>query len=174
MSNVSSMKPQKIAKKTGTVSAFTVSWGEGKKMVMEAQIPYGAYISTVRKAKNYTDLNALIGPEGFTMKSVKSLIAYLDLSSEKFASLIGVSSRTLSRWDDNSTIGVMASKTLLEVDRLSKKGIDIFGSAELFKGWLQQSNSALGDVAPIDTLTEPYGIELVEDALESMEYGSIL
>jgi hypothetical protein len=56
VSNVINMKAaQKTSKKTGTVSAFTVSWGEGKKMVMEAQIPYGAYISTVRKAKNYTD-----------------------------------------------------------------------------------------------------------------------
>ena len=108
VSNVLVMKAQKIVKKTGTVSAFTVSWGEGRKMVMEAQIPYGAYISTVRKAKNYTDLNQLIGTEGFTLKSVKPLVAYLDLSTEKFASLIGVSSRTLSRWDDDSTIGVMA------------------------------------------------------------------
>lgn len=168
------MKAQKIAKKTGTISAFTVSWGEGRKMVMEAQVPYGAYIFPVRKAKNYSDLNQLIGTEGFTMKSVKPLVAYLDLSSEKFALLIGVSSRTLSRWNDDSTIGVMASKTLLEVDRLAKKGIDTFGNAELFKAWMQQFNTALGDIAPIEMLTEPYGIELVEDALESMEYGSIM
>lgn len=165
---------RKKARKSGTVSVFTVNLGEGRKMAVEAKIPYGAFITTVRKAKNYSDLNEMIGTEGLTMRTVKPLVTYLDLSSDKFASLIGVSSRTLSRWDNDSAIGVMASKTLLEVDRLSKKGIDTFGSAELFKGWLLQSNTALGDVTPIEMLTEPYGVELVEDALEAMEYGNIM
>ena len=101
-------------------------------------------------------------------------MTYLDLPQEKFASLIGVSARTISRWDDDSMIGVLPSKMLLEVDRLSKKGIDTFGDADLFKGWLQQPNIALGDVAPIDILSEPYGVELVEDALEAMEHGNIM
>ncbi len=164
----------KRAKRVATTSTFVVNLGDGKKLAVDAQIPYGAFISEVRKAKNYSDLNVLIGDEGFKMKSVKPLVTYLDLSNDKFASLIGVSSRTLSRWDNDSLIGVMASKTLLEVDRLSKKGIDIFGSANLFKGWLQKPNLALGDVAPIDILTEPYGVELVEDALEAMEFGNIM
>jgi putative toxin-antitoxin system antitoxin component (TIGR02293 family) len=160
--------------KPETASVFTVDLGEGKKMVMEPEIPYGTFITNVRSAKNYRDLNELIGKGGLTMKSVKPLVAYLDLPNEKVASLLGVSSRTLSRWGNDSVIGVMASKTLLEVDKLSKKGIVIFGSAELFKTWLQQSNTALGDMAPIELLTAPYGVELVEDALEAMEYGSIL
>ena len=164
----------KKPKNEGTSSIFTVDLGEGKKMVMEARVPYGAFIATVRRAKNYTDLNELIGTEGFTLKSVKPLVSFLDLSSEKFASLIGVSPRTLSRWDDDSVIGVMASKTLLEVDRLSKKGIDIFGTPELFRSWLQQPNTALGDVPPINIINRPYGVELVEDALEAMEYGNIM
>jgi putative toxin-antitoxin system antitoxin component (TIGR02293 family) len=165
---------KKHTSKPETASIFTVDLGEGKKMVMEPEIPYGAFIKDVRSVKNYRDLNELIGKDGFSLKSVKPLVAYLDLPNEKVASLLGVSSRTLSRWGNDSVIGVMASKSLLEVDRLSKKGIDIFGSAELFKAWLQQSNTALGDVAPIELLTAPYGVELVEDALEAMEYGSIL
>lgn len=165
---------RKNAGKLGTVSVFTVNFGEGRKMAVEANIPYGAFITSVRNAKNYRDLNAMIGTEGLTMKSVKPLVTFLDLSADKFAALIGVSSRTLSRWNDDSAIGVMASKTLLEVDRLSKKGIDVFGSAELFKSWLLQSNMAMGDVTPTEMLAEPYGVELIEDALEAMEYGNIL
>lgn len=165
---------RKNAGKLGTVSVFTVNFGEGRKMAVEANIPYGAFITSVRNAKNYRDLNEMIGTEGLTMKSVKPLVTFLDLSADKFSALIGVSSRTLSRWNDDSAIGVMASKTLLEVDRLSKKGIDVFGSAELFKGWLLQSNMAMGDVTPIGMLTEPYGVELIEDALGAMEYGNIL
>ena len=167
---------QKAAKpkRAATSSTFVVNMGAGKKVAVVARIPYGAFIAEVRKAKNFTDLNELIGDEGFRMKSVKPLVTYLDLPQEKFASLIGVSARTISRWDDDSMIGVLPSKMLLEVDRLSKKGIDTFGDADLFKGWLQQPNIALGDVAPIDILSEPYGVELVEDALEAMEHGNIM
>lgn len=143
-------------------------------MVMEASVPYGTFIATGRKAKDYNDLNQLIGSDGLTMGAVRPLMNYLGLSTDRAAALMGVSSRTIARWDDASTIGVLASKTLLELDRLTKKGIDVFGNAELFKSWLQQSNVALGDVAPIQLLTEPYGLELIEDALEALEYGSVM
>ena len=171
MSNVLNMK---TSKKTSTSSIFTVDLGEGNKMAMEPEIPYGTFIKEAQKVKNYQDLNHIIGKNGFSMKSVKPLVAYLDLPTEKVATPMGVSSRTLSRWDNDSLIGAMASRTLLEIDRLSKKGLAIFGSSDLFKLWLRQSNTALGDVAPIELLTEPYGVELVEDALEAMEFGSIL
>jgi putative toxin-antitoxin system antitoxin component (TIGR02293 family) len=174
MTNGINMKTTSKPKRAATTSTFVVNLGEGKTLAMETRVPYGAFISEVRKAKNYTELNELIGKEGFSMKSVKPLITYLDLPQDKFASLIGVSSRTISRWDNDSMIGVLASKTLLELDRLSKKGIDTFGDAELFKGWLKQPNVALGDVAPIDMLVEPYGVELVEDALAALEYGNIM
>lgn len=165
---------RKKAGKPKKPSVFTVDFGEGRKMAMEARIPYGSFIITAQKAKHYRDLNELIGGEGLTMRAVKRLTEYLDLPNDKLAALIGVSSRTLSRWTDDSPIGVMASKAFLEIDRVLKKGIDIFGSPELFRGWLQQSNVALGNVAPLEMLTEPYGIELVEDALEAMEYGNVM
>jgi len=164
---------QRNRKSTGG-SVFIVDMGEGKKMVMEASVPYGTFIATGRKAKDYNDLNQLIGSDGLTMGAVRPLMNYLGLSTDRAAALMGVSSRTIARWDDASTIGVLASKTLLELDRLTKKGIDVFGNAELFKSWLQQSNVALGDVAPIQLLTEPYGLELIEDALEALEYGSVM
>lgn len=50
--------------------------------------------------------------------------------------------------------------------------IEVFGSENAFKAWLQQPNIALGDDKPIDLLSTPYGAELVEDALEAMEYGN--
>lgn len=163
-----------VMKKSKQYQAFTVDMGEGNKIVMEPEIPYGTFIKDVQPVKNYRDLNTVIGKEGFHLKSVKPLVAFLDLPNDKVAALLGVSSRTLSRWDDDSRIGSMASRTLLEVDRLSKKGISIFGDPGLFKSWLTQSNTAMGDIAPIELLTTPYGVELVEDALEAMEFGSIL
>ncbi len=161
-------------KKEKPYSRFTVDFGAGQKMVMESEIPYGSFIKDVQYIRNYRDLNDVIGKSGFPMKSVKPLVAFLDLPNDKVAILLGVSARTLSRWDDDSRIGPIASRTLLEIDRISKKGISIFGNAALFKAWLHQSNTALGDIAPIELLTTPYGIELVENAMEAMEYGSIL
>lgn len=162
------------SKKNKQPTVFTIVANEGTKMVMEAKLPYGAFIKSVRNARNYTDLNTEIGTEGLRMKDIRPLINFLDLPGEKFATLLGVSSRTLSRWNENSPVGVLASKTLLEIDRLTQKGISVFGSPELFKHWLNEPNTSLGDVAPADLLSDPYAVELIDDALGAMEYGNLM
>ncbi len=165
---------KKSKKQASDGAKFIVTMSGGEKIAMEPTVAYGSFITEVRNATSYLDLSKLIGASGLTMKSVKPLLEYLDLSQEKIADLIGVSSRTLSRWKNDSTIGILPSKALLEIDRISRKGIETFGDADLFKAWLYQSNIALGDVTPIDMLAKPYGIELVEGALEALDHGNIL
>lgn len=152
----------------------TVNLEGGEAHVMEPEAPYGAFITSAKNARNFRDLNKMIGFEGLKLRSVRSLVEYLELQKDKFAALMGVSTRTLARWDSDTPIGPMASKKLLEIDKLTKKGVAVFGNTELFKSWLQQPNIALGGSSPIDLLTEPYGLELVEDAIEAMDYGNVM
>jgi putative toxin-antitoxin system antitoxin component (TIGR02293 family) len=163
-----------LEKKTPAKAIFTITLGEGKSKVMEVMPSYGFQIKETRKAKNLNDLNKIIGENGFTLKEVRPLVNYLELTNEKFAELTGVSSRTISRWEDETTIGVMASKTLVEMDKLTQKGVRIFGDDESFIEWLNQSNTALGNSSPLQMLSKPYGMEMVEDALEALEYGNVM
>jgi putative toxin-antitoxin system antitoxin component (TIGR02293 family) len=134
---------------------------------------FGFFIKEASRAKSFYDLNTIIG-KGLPYRSVQPLMTFLDLTTQEIADLTGVSQRTLSRWDDDSIIGVLPSKNLVKVDALVHKGIEVFGSEDSFKSWLQQPNTALGDVKPIDLLPTPYGTELVDDAMEAMEYGNVM
>jgi len=136
--------------------------------------PFGFFIREAASAASYTDLNRIIGLNGLRYKSVRALMAFLELTTKGIALLTGVSARTVSRWNDESKIGVLPSKNLVKVDTVVQKGIEVFGSKELFKAWLQQTNTALGDETPLILLTTPYGVELVEDAIEAMAQGSVL
>ncbi len=134
---------------------------------------FGFFIKEAGKARNFHDLNTIIG-KGLPYRSVQPLMTFLDLNTQEIANLTGVSQRTISRWADDSIIGVLPSKNLVKVDELVHKGIEVFGSEDSFKSWLQQPNTALGDEKPIDLLPTPYGTELVEDAIEAMEYGNVM
>ena len=136
--------------------------------------PFGFFIKEASKASSYADLNRIIGLEGLRYSSVRALMSFLELTTKGIALLTGVSARTVSRWSDDSTIGVLPSKNLVKVDAVVQKGIEVFGSKDLFKAWLRQPNTALGDDTPLALLGTPYGVEMVEDAIEAMAQGSVL
>lgn len=171
---MSAMKALSKTPKKPRESAYAVKFQSGLVMEASASLPYGRLIPAVRSARNYTDLQALIGPDGFTYAMVQPLLTFLDLPAEKLALLLGVSARTLSRWSDDSHIGILASKSLLELDKCISQGINVFGKPELLQQWLSQPNAALGDITPADAITSPFGIEMVSDALEAMAYGNVL
>ncbi|HEV8507812.1 MAG TPA: antitoxin Xre/MbcA/ParS toxin-binding domain-containing protein [Chitinophagaceae bacterium] len=134
---------------------------------------FGFFIHSVRQARNYNDLNKIIA-KGLEYKAVRPLLNFLALTSNDIAGLTGVSQRTISRWDDKTILGSLPSKNLVELDTLIQKGINVFGGENEFKHWLNQSNIALGDQKPIDLLSTPYGVVLVEDAVEALEFGNVM
>lgn len=106
---------------------------------------------------------------------IKPIMEYLGYSIQEMADILEVNSSTISRWKkDDKPIGKMRSKTIYDMDRILSKGIGIFGSEPAFKKWLSTSNYALGDKKPLELLKDPYGIELVENAIEAMSWGNIV
>jgi putative toxin-antitoxin system antitoxin component (TIGR02293 family) len=132
------------------------------------------FITEVKKAGNYQDLNTIIGDEGLKAKSIEPLIEWLELSDTDLAGVIDVSPRTISRWRPSTRIGVHPSKALVRIDEVLSRGREIFGDDESFKLWLDQPNTALNDQKPIELLRKPFGVEMIEDALEALQYGNLL
>jgi len=67
----------------------------------------------------------------------------------------------------------LASAHFFRIDRVLKKGIEVFGSEDNFKKWLVCQNVALGTV-PRDLLLDPIRIELVDDALDALHFGNVI
>ena len=106
---------------------------------------------------------------------VKPMIQYLGYSQQEIAAILEVDPSTLFRWGkDDKTIGKLRSKTMYDIDKIISKGVTIFGSEAQLKEWLHTVNYALGDKRPIDLLKDPYGIDLVDDAMEAMAWGNVL
>ena len=110
-----------------------------------------------------------------TYFDVLPLLDFLGYNQQDLSIFLDVNPSTISRWKSKNTpLGSLRSKNILEVDQVIAKGVRIFGSQTNFKEWLSAINDALGDVRPIDLIKDPYGVQMVDNALEALSWGSYL
>ncbi len=106
---------------------------------------------------------------------IKPLLDFLGYNQGDSSELLETNASTLSRWKNSDKpvdIGKLRSKIVLDIDEIISKGVRIFGDERLFQDWLNTSNYSLGDVKPVDLLKDVYSIELVEDAIDALSWGS--
>ena len=122
-----------------------------------------------------THIARVFSGEDFTYADVEPMISFFDFNQRESAEFLEVDPATITRWKKNpKNIGRLRSKNLMDIDEIISKGIRIFGNEEALKEWLNTTNYALGDVAPIELLKDPYGVELVDEAIEGLSWGSFV
>jgi putative toxin-antitoxin system antitoxin component (TIGR02293 family) len=108
--------------------------------------------------------NAAVGHllDGMTMLAQKSI-----------ESAIGMSLRTRQRREKNPTELLNEDQTgrTWKFAEILTRAISVFGSRTAAEQWLAQPATGLDQRRPIDLLTTPAGVELVEDFLGRIEYG---
>ncbi len=110
-----------------------------------------------------------------SFQDIEPIIEFFEYKQQDLAQFLDVNPSTVSRWRSNdSDIGSLRSKNIFEVDRIVSKGVRIFGSEKNFKEWLGTVNYALGDVRPVDLLKDPYGVDMVDGALEALSWGNYI
>lgn len=108
-------------------------------------------------------------------KSTQPLFDFLGFSQQDVAEMMEVDPSTLFRWKkEDRKLNKLLTKTILDMDKLIAKGIRIFGSEEHFSEWLHTSNYALGGKKPFDLMKDPYGLELLDEALEAISWGNVM
>lgn len=115
--------------------------------------------------------------EVLSFKEATAMFNFLGYSQKEVAEVLDVDVSTLSRWkkkQKEEQLGKLQSKVVWDIDEVIAKGVKFFGSEEKLKNWLNTPNYALGDVKPVDLLKDPYGIEMVENAIEAMSWGNVL
>lgn len=131
---------------------------------------HNTYFLKLKRSGNSTDIQTEL-----FYGQIKPIMEYLGYSMQEMADILEVNPSTISRWKkDDKSIGKLRSKTIYDIDRILFKGIGILGSEPAFKKWLNTGNYALGDKKPLELLKDPYGIELVENAIEAMSWGNIV
>lgn len=106
-----------------------------------------------------------------THKEVRELREALGLSQEALARLLGVSARTVSRWECGiSELNPLAVKELRRWLRVLERLQEVFKPSALPR-WFNQPNEALGGRTPFEVACVPDGEEELLDLLGRIEWG---
>ncbi len=86
---------------------------------------------------------------------------------------LGMSLRTFQRHKDrpDQVLSQDQSGRTWKFAEILAKATAVFGSQERAEQWLEKPATGLNRRRPIDLLSTPAGVELVEDFLERLEYG---
>lgn len=109
--------------------------------------------------------------KGSPPNQVPALRMALGMSQEALAQTLGVSSRTIARWEEGA-----ATPSPLALTRLRLLGEIREKARKLFKGkeaqaWLRSPNPVLRGRPPLEHLRAPGGLEEVRDLLGRIEWG---
>jgi putative toxin-antitoxin system antitoxin component (TIGR02293 family) len=135
---------------------------------------YDAFVNAMALDSNLLADDAQIF--NYARKGVAASVFYsfaeaIKVSNTALAALLHLSSRTLSNYEQTSkSLDPVQGEHLLKLIALYDKGIELFGSIDEFKYWLNKPfwNA---DEKPADWLITPGGIDLVAKELDQLGYG---
>jgi putative toxin-antitoxin system antitoxin component (TIGR02293 family) len=113
---------------------------------------------------------------GFPSRAILSLYENVGLirQSDSLEKAVGISLRTFQRRKKDATAKKLSqeqSGRAWKFAEILAKATGILGSQEEAEAFLERPALGLNQRRPIDLLSTPAGIELVEDHLERMRYG---
>jgi len=94
-------------------------------------------------------------------------------SDEEWAGFLGISMKSLQRYKNavNFRFRPIHSEKILEIAEVIEKGRSVFDDEARFLMWLRSPVFALGNLSPLDLISDSYGKELVMGELHRIDYG---
>lgn len=98
---------------------------------------------------------------------------YTPFSESDWAKFLDISNKSLQRYRVSSDhhFKPIHSEKIIEMAEVTKVGLDVFGSSEKLKLWLNTPSFALGKMKPIELLKDSYGKEMVISELTRINHG---
>ena len=108
----------------------------------------------------------------FTFNEFKKISDKVDLTQKEWSDILHISERTLQRYaKDNSTFNFGVIDRILLIDKVIKKGIEVFGNAIDFITWLKNDPVSIEGELGLYSLASFDGITKVLNQLGRIEYG---
>jgi len=94
-------------------------------------------------------------------------------SDEEWAGFLSISRKSLQRYRSsvNFRFKPIHSEKILEIAEVVEKGRSVFDDEARFLLWLRSPSFALGNLSPLDLISDSYGKELVIGELHRIDYG---
>ena len=108
----------------------------------------------------------------FTFNEFKKIADKVDLTQKEWSDILHISERTLQRYaKDNSTFNFSVIDRILLIDKVIKKGMELFGGGEDFITWLKDEPTSIEGELGLYSLASFDGISKVLNQLGRIEHG---
>lgn len=108
----------------------------------------------------------------FNFKEFKKIADKVPFTLQEWSQILHISERTLQRYAKaNSTFPFSVVDRILQIDKVIKRGIDVFGSLDKFISWLRSNPYMLEGRLSLQSLRSIEGINLVLTQLGRIEHG---
>lgn len=145
-------------------------------------------VNRVEKERGYKILNKKITYEEFLKNrmlivyAIREGISYdlfhlikemTPFNEEDWASFLGISTKSLQRnkVKEDFIFKPLQSEKILELAEVTSLGNTVFDTEAQFYLWLKTPSFALGNLQPIELLTDSYGKEMVVNELNKIDQG---
>lgn len=108
----------------------------------------------------------------FTFSEFKKIADKVELTQKEWSDVLHISERTLQRYaKDNSAFNFSVMDRIFLVDKVIKKGADVFGTANDFIIWLKQEPSSIEGKLDFGSLASFNGNAKILNQLGRIEHG---
>lgn len=97
---------------------------------------------------------------------------FTPFTENDWSGFLDISTKSLHRYKQvDKNFKPIESEKIIELAEVTAVGLEVFGSMEKFRGWLNTPNYALGNLEPIELLRDSYGKEMVIGELVRINHG---
>lgn len=115
----------------------------------------------------------MLAKTGIPKQTVEELAPMLGWSVTSLVeNYLPISLRSFQRKQKNELLSLPASESILRIAEVYSRGLEVFDNdSEELKRWISTKNIPLGGVTPAELLVNSFGVSLVLERLEMIEYG---
>lgn len=121
---------------------------------------------------SFTPVKQVTVVKDFNYKEFKKIADKVPFALQEWSQILHISERTLQRYAKaNSSFPFSVVDRVLQIDKVIKRGVEVFGNLDKFINWLRSNPPALEGRISIDSLRSIEGINLVLTQLGRIEHG---
>ena len=108
----------------------------------------------------------------FNFKEFKKIADKVPFTQKEWADILHISERTLHRYaKDDGNFNFSVTDRILQIDKVIKRGVEVFGNIDKFISWLKSNPYMLEGRLSVQSLGSFEGISMILTQLGRIEHG---
>lgn len=145
---------------------------KNKHLKLKAEYKSHTGVSKIPGSLSFNSKQPIVLVKDFNYKEFKKLADKVPFSLQEWSQILHISERTLQRYSKaNSNFPFTIVDRLLQIDKVIKRGTEVFGNLDKFISWLRSKPYMLEGRLSFESLVSIEGINMVLTQLGRIEHG---